>query len=107
MVFPWKALQIFIGKYQRRINQPIDHQTVITFLKVNRARVMTLKSAALRCDRAIECMDRCEIDRTDRIGSQPLHIAADNIPLIFNRQTIRRGIHTIAEALCPVLGLDN
>lgn len=107
MIFPWKTFQIFIGEHQGRIDQPVNHQTVIAFLEIYRPRVVTLKGTALRCDCAVECMNRREIDRTDRIGGQPFHVTTNDIRLIFNRQSIGCDIHAIPEAFCPILWIND
>ena len=98
VVFARETFQISIVEDQRLIDQTVDHQTIIFLLQLDRARVVTLKRAALRRDRPIQRMDRREVDRADRVGGQPLDVAAHHIVLKPNGQAVRRGIHTFAKS---------
>jgi hypothetical protein len=62
-VFAWEAFEIFVGEDKRPIDEAVDHQPVVFFAQLNRPRMMPLKGAALRRNRAIEGMDRREVDR--------------------------------------------
>ena len=53
MVFAWETFEIIIGEDQLAIDQTIDHQAIVFFAQFNGTRVVTLKRAALRCDRAV------------------------------------------------------
>ena len=105
VIFARKALQIGIGKHQRRVHKPIDHQPVIFFLQLDRTRMVALERTALRRDRPVQRMDRREVDRTDRVRRQPLHVAPHHVAFELDGQTIGGGIHTFARGLRPVLHL--
>ena len=62
VVFTREAFKIGVGKDQRCIHQSVDHQTVVFLPEINRTRVVTLKRTALRRDRAVQRMNRCEVD---------------------------------------------
>ncbi len=103
VVFARKAFKISVGKHQRRIHQPVDHQAVIFFAQLNRAGMVTLKRAALRRDRPVQCMDRRKVDGADRVCGQPFNVAAHNVVFEPDRQAIWRFVDAIAKGLRPWL----
>ena len=52
-------------------------------------------------------MDRREVDRADRISSQPFHIAAHDVTLVLNRQAIGRCVHSVTKARSPWLNFSD
>ena len=52
VVFAREALDVFVGKHQRLIHKPVDHQAEVILGQLNRTRVVTFERTALRGDRA-------------------------------------------------------
>jgi hypothetical protein len=78
-VFAREALQVLHGEDQRRVDQAVDHQPVIGRIDDRRAAMVTLEAQPVRRDDAVKLMQRREVDRGNRIGGQPRHIAAHDM----------------------------
>jgi hypothetical protein len=65
--------------------------------------MVTLEAQPVRRDDAVKLMQRREIDRGNRIGGQPWHIAAHDIGFKLRRLSIGRNIDAFAEIAVPVL----
>ncbi len=63
VVLPRKPFEVIIGEDQRAIDKAVDHQPVVFLAQLNRTGMVAFKRAALRRDRAVERMDRREVDR--------------------------------------------
>ena len=69
--------------------------------------MVTLERTTLRRDRAVQRMDRREVDGANRVSGEPFDIPADHVTLELDRQPIWRFINPVAKAGSPWLNLGD
>ena len=102
-----EPLKLGVAEHQRPGDHAVDHQAVVVLRQLDGAGVVALEGAALRRDRAVEGVDRREVDRADRVGGQPGHVAAHHLALEMDRHPVGRGVHAVAKTLRPGLDLGD
>jgi hypothetical protein len=73
----WKAHDVFHGENERTLDQTMDHQPVLIRIDVRPACMMALEKQAVRCDDAMQVLQRRKADGRFGPGRQPWHVAPD------------------------------
>ena len=99
--------QVVIGEDQRPVDQPVDHQPVVGLGQLDGAGMVPLEGAAGGGNGPVQLVNRGEVDRADRVGGQPRHVAAHHLILEVDRHAVGRGVHAVARVARPVLHLGD
>ena len=89
------------------VHQPVDHQPVLGGIDLGDAGMVAFEAQSVGRDDAIEFMQRCEIDRGNRVGCQPGHITAHDFFLELRWRPVGSYIDAVTGILVPVLLFQN
>ena len=97
--------EVLQGENKRRIDKTVDHQPVLGRINIRDPGMVTLEAETVRRDDAVKLVQRREVHRGDRIGSQPFHAAAFDMRLILGGNAVRARVNAFAQHDRPVLKL--